>query len=96
MMDPTDKSLLQSKKAVVGLLVIEQLIVLAGVLAYFKFSEWGVLACILTAGFVAIGFLGGQSWQDRYVRAAIALRPLQGNAPITTSPEPVTFESDDA
>lgn len=31
---------------------------------------WFMMAIVITAGFVEIGYIGGQAWLDRYVRVA--------------------------
>ena len=34
-------------------------------------TPWGLLmSIVVTAGFVEIGYIGGQAWLDRYVRVA--------------------------
>jgi len=31
---------------------------------------WFMMSIVVTAGFVEIGYIGGQAWLDRYVRVA--------------------------
>lgn len=52
---------------------------------------WLLLAIVVTAGFIEIGFILGQASLDRYVRVAeIAAGVAQGNQPGTVSPKPPT------
>jgi hypothetical protein len=47
------------------LLVFRDQITLAGVAAW-----WVMLTIVIVAGFLEIGFIGGQVWLDRYVKVA--------------------------
>lgn len=35
---------------------------------------WFMMSIVVTAGFVEIGYIGGQAWLDRYVRVAEVAR----------------------
>jgi hypothetical protein len=66
-----EKPLRRSKKFLVGLLVVEELIAVAVALGIWgQVGPWPSVAAIATAGFVAVGLIGGQAWLDRYVRIA--------------------------
>jgi len=74
-----EKSPLASKKFIAYLLAeLSWKIILAVALYTFKeqlsdASAWGwwfMITTVLIAGFVEIGFIGGQAWLDKYVRVA--------------------------
>lgn len=79
-----EKSPLQSKKFIAYLLAeatwkIVVIIGLSGIIyiqthtttAVDAWMYWLLLACVVIAGFVEAGFIGGQAWLDRYVRLAL-------------------------
>lgn len=47
------------------LLVFRDQVTLAGVASW-----WVMLTIVIVAGFVEVGFIGGQAWLDRYVKVA--------------------------
>lgn len=64
---------------------------------------WFMVTIVLVAGFVEVGFIGGQAWLDRYVRVAkiVAKGPVspktnppsnKSPAPKSAEPEPPAFE----
>lgn len=70
---------LQSKKFVAFIIAeISWKIVLVAALYVFRKelstvgmgAWWFMLSIVVTAGFVEIGYIGGQAWLDRYVRVA--------------------------
>lgn len=74
-----ERSPLASKKFIAYLIAeVTWKIILAVALFTFKAqlsdaSVWGwwfMIATVLIAGFVEIGFIGGQAWLDKYVRVA--------------------------
>jgi len=75
----TEKAPLQSKKFVAYLLAeITWKILLGFMLVTFKdeitgvgvWAWWTMLTIVIVAGFVEVGFIGGQAWLDKYVRVA--------------------------
>jgi hypothetical protein len=80
-----EKSPLQSKKFIAYLLAeatwkVVVIIGLSGIIyiqtqpdttAVDTWMYWLLLACVVIAGFVEAGFIGGQAWLDRYVRLAL-------------------------
>ena len=47
---------------------------------------WLLFTCVLIAGFVEAGFIGGQAWLDRYIRLAL-IAANKGDAPPNTIQE---------
>ena len=70
---------LESKKFLAYLIseVTWKLVLLAALVVFheeFKdvgyMAWWFMISIVVTAGFVEIGYIGGQAWLDRYVRVA--------------------------
>ena len=70
---------LESKKFlayVIGEITWKVVILVALLVFHEEFSTvgamawWFMIAVVATAGFVEIGYIGGQAWLDRYVRLA--------------------------
>jgi hypothetical protein len=75
----SEKTPLQSKKFVAYLLAeITWKILLGLMLVTFRdeitgvgvWAWWTMLSIVIVAGFVEVGFIGGQAWLDKYVRVA--------------------------
>ena len=88
---------LQSKKFVAYMIssILWKAIILT---ALFVFSEqlkeatmagwWFMVTTVLVAGFVDVGYIGGQAWLDRYVRVAqITMDGRPGQIPDPKPPE---------
>lgn len=77
---PATKSLpLESKKFLaflIGEVSWKLVLVVALVVFHEDFKEvgasawWFMVSVVLTAGFVEVGYIGGQAWLDKYVRVA--------------------------
>lgn len=71
-----ERSALASKKFIAYLIAELTWKVILGIavwqvdLSATAFPRWWLLGIIVTAGFVEIGFIGGQAWLDKYVRVA--------------------------
>ena len=70
---------LESKKFLaflIGEVSWKVVLVVALVVFHEDFKEvgasawWFVVSVVLTAGFVEVGYIGGQAWLDKYVRVA--------------------------
>lgn len=85
-----EKTPLASKKFIAYLVAeITWKIVLAAALFTFKeqlsdASVWGwwfMITTVIVAGFVEVGFIGGQAWLDKYVRVAEITTSKSGGPP---------------
>lgn len=74
-----EKSPLSSKKFIAyflaeltwkGLIVATLLIFKSELTAATVWGWWFLVSIVIVAGFLEIGFIGGQAWLDRYVRVA--------------------------
>ena len=78
-MPPTKRLPTESKKFLAYIIseITWKIILLAALLIFHdEFAEvgamawWFMMSVVVTAGFVEIGYIGGQAWLDRYVRVA--------------------------
>jgi hypothetical protein len=85
---------LESKKFlayIIGEITWKVVIVSALLVFHEEFSTvgamawWFMIAVVATAGFVEIGYIGGQAWLDRYVRLA-EIAKGDNDEPDPTSP----------
>lgn len=77
---PKHEPLPMASKKFLAFLIGEMTWKLVLVVALFVFKEefstvgawawWFMIAIVVTAGFVEIGYIGGQAWLDKYVRVA--------------------------
>lgn len=91
----TDKPALESKKFL-AFLIAEFTWKALLVVALFVFRDqlqaatlwgwWFMIATVIVAGFVEVGFIGGQAWLDKYVRVAQITANPKLNPLSTTDP----------
>lgn len=69
--DPFEKRLRSSKKAIVALVVIEQLLAAGVALGYWgQVGPWPTVTAFVIAGAIAGTWIWGQAWMERYTRVA--------------------------